>query len=126
MVLILVFIASPVNSQIVVGRLRAPFDPIEHVTEVSTTATYQDIMPTSLIIKILFGLYQRGVGPTKGTHCPMIPSCSEYGRICIAKHGLPLGIMMAADRLHRCGHDLNLYQRLWSVSQGWCYDDPPR
>jgi hypothetical protein len=39
---------------------------------------------------------------------------------------LALGIAMTADRLHRCGHDLHLYQRLWSPSRGWCYEDPPQ
>lgn len=44
----------------------------------------------------------------------MVPSCSEYGRQAIEKHGLALGIVMAADRLHRCGHDLRYYPLLWS------------
>lgn len=37
--------------------------------------------------------------------CPMHPSCSEYSRQAIAKHGFFPGWTMAMDRLIRCGRD---------------------
>ena len=35
----------------------------------------------------------------------MHPSCSEYARQAIAKHGGATGWVMAMDRLTRCGRD---------------------
>ena len=37
--------------------------------------------------------------------CPMHPSCSEYARQAMAKHGRIKGWLMATDRLMRCGRD---------------------
>ena len=37
--------------------------------------------------------------------CPMYPSCSEYSRQAVEKHGFTLGWTMAMDRLLRCGRD---------------------
>lgn len=37
--------------------------------------------------------------------CPMYPSCSEYSRQAIGKHGHTLGWLMTVDRLLRCGRD---------------------
>lgn len=37
--------------------------------------------------------------------CPMHPSCSEYGRQAMAKHGFLKGWVMTLDRLMRCGRD---------------------
>jgi putative component of membrane protein insertase Oxa1/YidC/SpoIIIJ protein YidD len=41
----------------------------------------------------------------KSSECPMYPSCSEYSRECIQKHGSAIGWMMTVDRLMRCGRD---------------------
>jgi len=41
----------------------------------------------------------------RGGQCPMYPTCSEYSRQVIAKHGLAIGWIMATDRLLRCGRD---------------------
>jgi len=35
----------------------------------------------------------------------MYPSCSEFARQAIARHGLIMGWIMATDRLMRCGRD---------------------
>ena len=124
--LALAFGAFAASDQVRADALRAPSDPIAHRAEVLTPVANVNIGPATLGVRFLFGLYQRGVSPTKGVSCPMFPSCSEYGRLSVARHGLLLGVMITADRLHRCGHDLYLYPRLWSVSNGWCYEDTPR
>ena len=41
----------------------------------------------------------------RGGQCPMYPTCSEYSRQAIARHGPVIGWMMTADRLLRCGRD---------------------
>ncbi|MFY9943306.1 MAG: membrane protein insertion efficiency factor YidD [Desulfobacterales bacterium] len=37
--------------------------------------------------------------------CPMWPSCSEYSRQAVARHGFAVGWVMTMDRLMRCGRD---------------------
>lgn len=37
--------------------------------------------------------------------CPMFPSCSEYARQAVDRHGEIPGWIMACDRLMRCGRD---------------------
>ena len=41
----------------------------------------------------------------RGGQCPMYPSCSQYSRQAIARHGLLIGWVMTTDRLLRCGRD---------------------
>lgn len=41
----------------------------------------------------------------KHSECPMYPSCSEYGKESVEKHGFFVGWMMTCDRLMRCGRD---------------------
>ena len=63
--------------------------------------------PFVLIIKG----YQKVLGPIKGSYCPMYPSCSYYGLQAVQNHSME-GILMAIDRLHRCGHDLHFYKKI--------------
>jgi putative component of membrane protein insertase Oxa1/YidC/SpoIIIJ protein YidD len=56
--------------------------------------------------------------------CPMYPSCSEYSRLAIRKHGFAVGWAMTVDRLMRCGRDeLKQAPRIF-VDGGWRYYDP--
>lgn len=41
----------------------------------------------------------------RGSQCPMFPSCSEYMRQAIEKHGAAKGWVMGTERLMRCGHE---------------------
>lgn len=53
--------------------------------------------------------YQLLISPARGTACPMHPNCSRYGMQAF-RHLDPLtAIMRTADRLNRCGHDLEHY-----------------
>jgi putative membrane protein insertion efficiency factor len=49
--------------------------------------------------------YQKYISPVDGQRCSMYPSCSQYIRISIKKHGLLKGWVMGLDRLVRCGRD---------------------
>ncbi len=55
--------------------------------------------------------------------CPMYPSCSEYSRQCIQKHGMIIGWMMTCDRLMRCGRDETQSAPEIRVNGKWKYDD---
>jgi len=60
----------------------------------------------------------------RGSECPMYPSCSEYSKECIQKHGLLIGWIMTCDRLMRCGRDeMRLSPRIL-VNGKWKYYDP--
>ncbi len=57
------------------------------------------------------GIYQRVFSPDKGIlrglypfsgACIMYPSCSEYMRLAIEKHGTAKGFMMGVLRIGRC------------------------
>ncbi|MBT6708865.1 MAG: membrane protein insertion efficiency factor YidD [Candidatus Marinimicrobia bacterium] len=46
--------------------------------------------------------WQRLSYKSNGLDCQFSPSCSNYGAHAIAKHGIMLGPVMAADRIARC------------------------
>ena len=48
-------------------------------------------------------LYQRVISPGLPASCRFYPSCSEYARQAIEKHGPVRGTWLAALRLLRCG-----------------------
>ncbi|MBI5167480.1 MAG: membrane protein insertion efficiency factor YidD [candidate division NC10 bacterium] len=46
--------------------------------------------------------YQRLVSPYLPPRCRFYPSCSEYTRQAVVKHGLGRGLWLALGRLFRC------------------------
>lgn len=77
-----------------------------------TPSRESSVSPAAAFVRALFFTYQKLMGPSKGTRCPMYPSCSEYARLQVAARGLAVGILAAGDRIHRCGHDLHYYDRV--------------
>lgn len=67
------------------------------------------VSPGQAISRPLFFMYQKQIALGKGQTCPMAPSCSEYGRLAVREKGFVRGVLMTADRIHRCGHDLQHY-----------------
>ncbi len=53
---------------------------------------------------LLFALraYQYAVRPLLGANCRFYPSCSDYAREAIERHGAARGSWLAARRLARC------------------------
>ncbi len=43
--------------------------------------------------------FQEVISPIDAGRCQMYPTCSEYSRQAIAKHGLVMGLVMTFDRL---------------------------
>jgi len=57
-------------------------------------------------------VYQKAFSSVRSVGCQFDPSCSEYARQAIRRHGLLLGSALAADRLNRCnGGAPKLYRR---------------
>lgn len=58
-------------------------------------------MMQSLMLKAI-GFYQRNLSRRHGPCCHFIPSCSEYARQAIEKHGALKGGWLAVRRVLRC------------------------
>ncbi len=56
---------------------------------------------TRLLVYLL-ELYKRRVSPLLPRACRFSPTCSEYARLALLKHGLWRGGLLAAGRLLRC------------------------
>ncbi|MDS4019107.1 MAG: membrane protein insertion efficiency factor YidD [Candidatus Competibacter sp.] len=54
------------------------------------------------VLIALIRAYQWFVSPLLGNHCRFYPSCSQYAREAIERHGTPRGVWLAVRRLLRC------------------------
>jgi len=65
----------------------------------------------STVLLALLRAYQYTVRPILGANCRFYPSCSDYAREAIERHGAGKGSWLTARRLARChpyhpgGHD---------------------
>ncbi|MEW6118717.1 MAG: membrane protein insertion efficiency factor YidD [Pseudomonadota bacterium] len=50
----------------------------------------------------LIRVYQLAFSPWLGRQCRFLPTCSEYGKEAIEKHGAAKGAWLAAKRIGRC------------------------
>jgi putative membrane protein insertion efficiency factor len=50
----------------------------------------------------MIGLYQKTVSPLLGQRCRFYPSCSQYAKAAVLKHGSLRGVYLAAHRIVRC------------------------
>ena len=62
--------------------------------------------PVRHIAAFLITLYQRLLSPLFPPSCRFVPTCSQYAKEAILKHGLARGSYLAARRILRC-HPLN-------------------
>ena len=54
------------------------------------------------LLVALLDAYKRRVSPLLPPSCRFTPTCSEYARVALLKHGLARGLTRAAWRLLRC------------------------
>jgi uncharacterized protein len=54
------------------------------------------------LLVFLLELYKRRVSPLLPRACRFTPTCSEYARLALLKHGLWRGSLLATGRLLRC------------------------
>lgn len=104
----------------VADSMRAPWEPAANNSREELVKNPSFV---SLPALALLRFYQLVISPTKGLYCPMYPSCSHYSVEAIQRYGLLLGLLMTADRLHRCGHDIHQY-RVIDTPEGARYADP--
>jgi uncharacterized protein len=56
---------------------------------------------TRLLVALL-GVYKRRLSPLLPRSCRFTPTCSEYARLALLKHGPARGSLLAAGRILRC------------------------
>ena len=54
------------------------------------------------IAVFLITIYQKIVSPLFPPSCRFVPTCSQYAKEAITKHGLLTGVYLAARRILRC------------------------
>ena len=50
----------------------------------------------------LISIYQRLISPLVGPCCRFHPTCSEYAKEALERHGLMLGMWLTIKRLSKC------------------------
>ncbi|HEY2817154.1 MAG TPA: membrane protein insertion efficiency factor YidD [Casimicrobiaceae bacterium] len=55
----------------------------------------------TLLLTLLRG-YQYAIRPSLGANCRFYPSCSDYAKEAVERHGVLRGIWLALCRLARC------------------------
>ena len=58
--------------------------------------------PLGLVLRGLIRVYQWTISPLLLSSCRFEPSCSEYARQAIARHGALAGVKLTISRLLRC------------------------
>jgi hypothetical protein len=53
-------------------------------------------------LAFLLALYKRWISPLLPRACRFAPTCSEYARLALLKHGLARGGALAIGRVARC------------------------
>ena len=54
------------------------------------------------VLLLLLRFYQLAISPYLGQNCRFYPSCSNYAREAIDRHGAAAGVLLAARRLCKC------------------------
>lgn len=74
-------------------------------------------------LKTLLRLYQGALRQARPAICQMYPSDSSYAVQAIKIHGSAKGILLASDRLQRCGNDVKHYEHVIIEGKPF-YNDP--
>jgi putative membrane protein insertion efficiency factor len=54
------------------------------------------------LLFVLLRAYQYAIRPLLGANCRFYPSCSDYAREAVERHGATRGMWLAARRIARC------------------------
>ena len=119
-VLLLIILFCPVIAKTEKSTLiNPPFIPINSSYNriPFTEGGEEDLTPFSWMIK----LYKRYLSPVNTSRCPMYPSCSSF-TIQALRYHKDKGLIMAFDRLLRCGRDLEDYSLIFRRHRVLHYD----
>lgn len=79
---------------------------------------------TSQLCRLGFRVYQKGFSICINSDCPMTPSCSNYAKDAVHRHGALLGTLLTADRLLHEKTEVSRVPKIWIPAQGWRSLDP--
>ncbi len=79
--------------------------------------------PFSVLMRVYEGPLDHLSAVRRG-QCPMHPSCLQYSKQAVSKHGPLMGWFMTTDRLMRCGRDEMKRSRRVRINGQWLYYDP--
>lgn len=69
-------------------------------------------------------VYQQYLSGLKNTRCSMYPSCSNYAKMVFRDNSFHIAMVLTADRLIRCSHDLDIYQTTYAYGFPAAVDYP--
>jgi putative membrane protein insertion efficiency factor len=75
--------------------------PLERWSRVARRPPVTTTHPIRLPAYAWIRIFQKFISPVDGSSCTYFPTCSAYGLHAIEKHGLFIGIPMAAERIMR-------------------------
>jgi putative membrane protein insertion efficiency factor len=55
-----------------------------------------------VLLLLMLRAYQYAIRPLMGANCRFFPSCSDYAREAVERHGAAKGTWLAARRIARC------------------------
>ncbi len=105
----------------------AATSPTGQPTNRPTGPTENGDTPSGGFYEGVIGFYTGTLNHLEGVRrgsCPMYPSCSQYSRQAVSRHGFVKGWVMTMDRLMRCGRDeLKTAPRVFAHGD-WRHYDP--
>ena len=86
---------------------------------------WQAYNPINLTFSGLMFFYQNVLSSQVNAGCIYSPSCSEFSKQCIKKHGLVKGIFLSADRVQRCNRITALGLNIKNLNSQFKFPDNP-
>lgn len=86
---------------------------------------WQAYNPINLTFSGLMFFYQNVLSNQVNAGCIYSPSCSEFSKQCIKKHGLVKGIFLSADRVQRCNRITALGLNIRNLNSQFKFPDNP-
>ncbi len=86
---------------------------------------WQAYNPINLTFSGLMFFYQNVLSSQVNAGCIYSPSCSEFSKTCIKKHGLIKGIFLSADRVQRCNRITALGLKINKLNERFKWNDSP-
>lgn len=86
---------------------------------------WQAYNPINLTFSGLMFFYQNVLSSQVNAGCIYSPSCSEFSKQCIKKHGLVKGIFLSADRVQRCNRITALSLNIRNLNSQFKFPDNP-
>jgi putative membrane protein insertion efficiency factor len=86
---------------------------------------WQAYNPINLTFSGLMFFYQNVLSSQVNAGCIYSPSCSEFSKQCIKKHGLVKGIFLSADRVQRCNRITALGLNIRNLNSQFKFPDNP-